>query len=451
MIQCYGVKKGFNTDDVLLKVEKEYADNFLHDIECVGEYVAIESSLDMRNEVNVDQARYLEVVTLKDGTIIRGVIVEQIPGKAIKIKTAEGNQYTYEASEIAGIVKEENNRNLVETRANPIMKRPSELSNKKEGTHVTETYRPSEEPRKSGVVEVSNAEQSETKVSPATEQERVRSVAQEQPMKTVAPAKQEVIGKDVLTNEKIIQLTQRGMAPSVIVAMIQGGQTKFDNGYNAILELNDKKVNADVITLMMEKSAESVERQVAQVNLKDPNAMQDPGIYLCHKNDSETPIEKLIPSMVGGTKSGGGGYGGFSSSSSWAKIAGLNSLVQISEELPEFNFYFDPTNLYRQDGFGGDSNPKNFVLVKLRSEDGARLFKVGGGSSAMFGGSSSSGIPPEFIIQHKIVTVSKGIYKVTPIDSIKGGEYGFICLRDMDQVYDFGKPREPKRKGRRRN
>ena len=47
-----------------------------------------------------------DVVYLKDGTIVRGIIIEQIPGKSLKIQTQGGSTFIYTLEEIAKIVKE---------------------------------------------------------------------------------------------------------------------------------------------------------------------------------------------------------------------------------------------------------------------------------------------------------------------------------------------------------
>jgi hypothetical protein len=51
-------------------------------------------------------ADYEEVVYLKNGSIIRGVIIEQIPGKSLKIQTKDRNVFVYQMDEIEKIAKE---------------------------------------------------------------------------------------------------------------------------------------------------------------------------------------------------------------------------------------------------------------------------------------------------------------------------------------------------------
>lgn len=47
-----------------------------------------------------------EVVYLKNGSVIRGTIIEQIPGISLKIQTADGNIFFYKMEEVEKITKE---------------------------------------------------------------------------------------------------------------------------------------------------------------------------------------------------------------------------------------------------------------------------------------------------------------------------------------------------------
>ena len=47
-----------------------------------------------------------DVVHLKNGGLVRGTIIEQIPGESLKIKTREGNVFVYTMDEIAKMSKE---------------------------------------------------------------------------------------------------------------------------------------------------------------------------------------------------------------------------------------------------------------------------------------------------------------------------------------------------------
>ena len=59
------------------------------------------------------QTQYEDVVYLKNGSIIRGMIVEQIPNQTLKIKTADRNLFVFEFDQIEKITKEEIPQELV--------------------------------------------------------------------------------------------------------------------------------------------------------------------------------------------------------------------------------------------------------------------------------------------------------------------------------------------------
>ncbi|MBP9152595.1 MAG: hypothetical protein KBF73_09955 [Flavobacteriales bacterium] len=53
------------------------------------------------------QSNLIDVVYLKNGSIIKGIIVEQVPGKAIKLETADGSLFVFEFEEITKMTREE--------------------------------------------------------------------------------------------------------------------------------------------------------------------------------------------------------------------------------------------------------------------------------------------------------------------------------------------------------
>ena len=55
------------------------------------------------------QKGYEEVVYLKNGSIIRGVIIEQVPNETLKIKTRDGSVFVFKIDETEKITKEESN------------------------------------------------------------------------------------------------------------------------------------------------------------------------------------------------------------------------------------------------------------------------------------------------------------------------------------------------------
>ena len=52
------------------------------------------------------QSNYQDVVYLKNGSVIRGMIIEQIPNQSLKIQTADGSLFVYTFEEVEKITKE---------------------------------------------------------------------------------------------------------------------------------------------------------------------------------------------------------------------------------------------------------------------------------------------------------------------------------------------------------
>ncbi len=53
------------------------------------------------------QAVWQDVVHCKNGSVIKGTIIEQIPNESIKIQTADGNIFVYKMSEVDKMTKEQ--------------------------------------------------------------------------------------------------------------------------------------------------------------------------------------------------------------------------------------------------------------------------------------------------------------------------------------------------------
>ena len=47
-----------------------------------------------------------DVVYLKNGAVIRGEIIEQVPGESLKIQTRDGSIFVYKMEEVSKISKE---------------------------------------------------------------------------------------------------------------------------------------------------------------------------------------------------------------------------------------------------------------------------------------------------------------------------------------------------------
>tara|TARA_B110000046_G_scaffold137347_1_gene143627 strand:- start:1837 stop:2760 length:924 start_codon:yes stop_codon:yes gene_type:complete len=64
--------------------------------------------------LSFSQSNFQDVVNLKNGSVIRGVIIEQIPNESITIETADRNVFVYQMAEIEKIAKEPYQENTTE-------------------------------------------------------------------------------------------------------------------------------------------------------------------------------------------------------------------------------------------------------------------------------------------------------------------------------------------------
>jgi hypothetical protein len=59
-----------------------------------------------KNQLYSKKTEYVDVIYLKNGSIIRGMVMEQIPNESIKIQTADGSLFVYKMDEVLKITKE---------------------------------------------------------------------------------------------------------------------------------------------------------------------------------------------------------------------------------------------------------------------------------------------------------------------------------------------------------
>jgi len=77
---------------------------------------------------------FIDVVYLKNGSIIRGIIIEQVPNESLKIQTADDNVFVLKISEVEKMTKERVERTERQTPSTPVSKtvqsaRPAQQQN----------------------------------------------------------------------------------------------------------------------------------------------------------------------------------------------------------------------------------------------------------------------------------------------------------------------------------
>lgn len=246
--------------------------------------------------------------------------------------------------------------------------------------------------------------------------------------------------EEILTNEKVIQLSKIGLQPSVIVNKIKGSKSNFDVSTDALINLNNAGVAAEVINEMMKTSGEQNAAEYDMVDSKDPNAMHRSGIYIFNPNYENNPLTKIEVVRVSSYQSSGGGYYGVGGTSTKAVLSGAASKQQLTTTSPVFYFYFNSKENIKADWYDNAASPNEFALVKVIDipKKNIRLFKVGGSSTVGFSSSSHEGIPEALKIPFDFTLQKDGIYKVTFKAPLEDGEYCFVYAAATRKVFDFG-------------
>jgi len=241
--------------------------------------------------------------------------------------------------------------------------------------------------------------------------------------------------KDTLTNETVIQLTQIGLQPDVIIMKIKNSHTKFEVSTSSLIALTNNKVSSEVIGEMIKAANDRKDLNQIAVISKNPDVMHPAGIYYYDESDANMPLKRIDPAPAS-IASGGGGYGGFGGGSSAAEISGEESMLKIATHSPVFYIYFSDNGSRNQD-WTSASTPKEFALVHFDVKRGHRSFKIGSNSSHGFSSNEHEGIPGKCKEPFDYVQIAEGIYKVVFNKPISKGEYCFVMETNVRKVYDF--------------
>ena len=187
----------------------------------------------------------------------------------------------------------------------------------------------------------------------------------------------------------------------------------------------------------------------------DPNnplAPHDPGIYYAEPNGTGQRIVLLEPAATSSptmkmSSKGAllGGMAGRGGRPSWSSvIIGSTAQLRLTELRPSFFFYFHTGNANAGGSIGifqSASSPTEFVLVHLTSKKNEREIPTAGVSIA-----GSASVRPKEAVAFGYEKVAPGIYKITPREDVKPGEYGFLYGGNFQGIvpggggwlFDFG-------------
>jgi len=219
--------------------------------------------------------------------------------------------------------------------------------------------------------------------------------------------------QEKLTNQSIIDLTELGFGPDVIISKINSSDVMFDASIKQLKLLKSKNVASEVISLMIQKCKVEIES----------------GIFFKENND----LRKIEPSVFSGTKTNVFGAiltAGIASAKVKSYINNAHSSNKLISDNQVFIFQFDKGN--KNELGSGDwwfkmaSSPNEFVLTKLKVSSKRNQRELITGKANGMTGNSQMGIDSKNAVQLNIENLGKGKYRVKPAKTLKKGEYCFF-------------------------
>lgn len=254
---------------------------------------------------------------------------------------------------------------------------------------------------------------------------------------------------EVLTNDDIIAMQQAGLSPTVIVNKIRSSKTQFDLTAKELIRLRQSGIPDDVLQAMQGYSESASvaqmpvnkerERQVEDAD--DPLASHEVGIYVYAERSGARKLTELEANVATQTRTAGT-LGNAVSYGIWPtkvkeRIAGTSSNYIVTEAQPAFYFYLNQKDRTMQAVRYFPSSVNQFQLVRFNVKGKTREVTVS--KTNLLGG--KSGMYDSSVIEFAFEKVGEGVFKVTPKQPLRNGEYGFYLLGTGTSVgatfYDF--------------
>jgi hypothetical protein len=228
--------------------------------------------------------------------------------------------------------------------------------------------------------------------------------------------------QEVLTNESLVALKKAGLSDSIIISKIKSSQTKFDTSSKALIGLKNAGMSDQVIEAVLNAgSASAAPAAPAAPAAAAPAAARESIVHLVAGKSVE-----MVPANASMEFSSG-----FFDSKSELVVKGRKAQYRIGDKKPVFYSTWSP-------------NDAPLVRLKPGSDHDDRNLKISSGSFAPFGGSVKYGVRSEDKVDMESAERdARGLYKLTPKEPLKPGEYGFVLTYGMaagasGRIYDFG-------------
>lgn len=240
---------------------------------------------------------------------------------------------------------------------------------------------------------------------------------------------------ETLTNESVLSMISLGLGEEAIVAKIKTSDADYDLAIASMVALKNQGVSSPVIAAMIEAQDASKSGAAAMMpESPDPLVPHPAGVYLFDDWSGEPKMVRIDSTISNQAKTGGiFGYaltGGLASMSIKAAIPNETARTDSNSSEPVFYMFFDESNPSEtvqssnwQSGTAATiSSPNEFTLIKLKEKKGRREARVG----SMNIGGAKTGVMDKDQYPFDYQIVRAGVYKVTSLQPLEQGEYGFI-------------------------
>jgi hypothetical protein len=232
--------------------------------------------------------------------------------------------------------------------------------------------------------------------------------------------------QEVLTNDSLVALKKAGLSDAIIISKIRSSQTKFDVSTKGLIGLKNAGLSDQVIEAVVNAGSAPA----------TPPAATAPAPPAAPAAAAATATKETIYHLAAGkyvelnpASSSMETNVSFYSNKSELVLKGRKAQYRVTDKKPVFYSAWGP-------------NEAPLVRMKPGSDHDDRNLKIGGGSFMPFGGTQSYGVRSEDKIDVEAEKDTRGLYKMTPKEPLKPGEYAFVLTfgsaAGSGRVYDFG-------------
>lgn len=260
--------------------------------------------------------------------------------------------------------------------------------------------------------------------------------------------------QQALNNDAVIKMVKAGLSDDIIIATINSQPGSFDVSTDGLIALkaggaSDKLVAAIITRHSAPATGAPAPTSAATApDPDDPNSPHDIGVYLMTRTPEGRPkmvfIDRAGEAGVKTANVVGAAFSyGIAKAKLKAEIPGAHAPTRTSESRPIFYMYFP--EMSSLGSFGGTdmiSSPNQFSLLLLEEKKDHRETQV----AKMGFGSANVGTDQKRSYLFTAQRVKSGMYKVTPNEDLKVGEYAFLMATEgagkatgtQVVIYDFG-------------